>query len=48
MKYFDPAVMGATYAELAMQSDALMQGRYKPNNRLPWCGMASPAQCTGD
>jgi dihydrofolate reductase len=27
MKYFDPAVMGATYAELAMQSDALMQGR---------------------
>ena len=27
MKYFDPAVMGGTYTELAMQSDALMQGR---------------------
>lgn len=27
MKYFDPEVMGGTYAELAAQSDALMQGR---------------------
>ena len=27
MKYFDPAVMFSTYTELAMQSDALMQGR---------------------
>jgi dihydrofolate reductase len=27
MKYFDPAVMGGMYAELAGQSDALLQGR---------------------
>lgn len=27
MKYFDPAVMGGTYTELAGQSDALLQGR---------------------
>lgn len=27
MKYFDPAVMGGAYAELAMHSDALLQGR---------------------
>ena len=27
MKYFDPAVMGGTFAELAEQSDALLQGR---------------------
>ena len=27
MKYFDPVVMGGTYAELAAQSDALLQGR---------------------
>ena len=27
MKYFDPAVMGSTYAELAAQSEALLQGR---------------------
>ena len=27
MKYFDPEVMGGMYAELAEQSDALMQGR---------------------
>ena len=27
MKYFDPAVMGSAYAELASQSDALLQGR---------------------
>ncbi len=27
MKYFDPVVMGGMYAELAEQSDALMQGR---------------------
>lgn len=27
MKYFDPEVMGATYDELAKQSDALLQGR---------------------
>src|SRR5215467_13877527 len=27
MKYFDPVVMGGTYAELAQQSDALLQGR---------------------
>ena len=27
MKYFDPVVMGGMYAELAAQSDALMQGR---------------------
>jgi dihydrofolate reductase len=27
MKYFDPDVMGATYDELARQSDALLQGR---------------------
>ena len=27
MKYFDPAVMGGTYAELAKHSDALLQGR---------------------
>jgi len=27
MKYFDPAVMGAQYAELARQSSALLQGR---------------------
>lgn len=27
MKYFDPEVMGGTYAELAAQSDALLQGR---------------------
>jgi dihydrofolate reductase len=27
MKYFDPAVMGGMYAELAEQSDALLQGR---------------------
>lgn len=27
MKYFDPAVMGGTYTELAMSSDALLQGR---------------------
>src|SRR5919199_6361217 len=27
MKYFDPEVMGGTYAELARQSDALLQGR---------------------
>lgn len=27
MKYFDPAVMGGTYAELARHSDALLQGR---------------------
>lgn len=27
MKYFDPAVMGNTYTELAKQSDALLQGR---------------------
>ena len=26
-KYFDPAVMGGTYAELAKHSDALLQGR---------------------
>ena len=27
MKYFDPVVMGGMYAELAAQSDALLQGR---------------------
>ena len=27
MKYFDPAVMGGTYSEIAEQSDALLQGR---------------------
>jgi dihydrofolate reductase len=27
MKYFDPAVMGGKYVELAAQSDALLQGR---------------------
>lgn len=27
MKYFDPAVMGGTYTELAARSDALLQGR---------------------
>jgi dihydrofolate reductase len=27
IKYFDPAVMGSQYAELAKQSDALLQGR---------------------
>ena len=27
MKYFDPVVMGGTYAELAQRSDALLQGR---------------------
>ncbi|MFN8096649.1 MAG: dihydrofolate reductase family protein [Vicinamibacteria bacterium] len=27
MKYFDPAVMGGTYTELARQSSALLQGR---------------------
>ncbi len=27
MKYFDPAVMGGMYAELAAKSDALLQGR---------------------
>lgn len=27
MKYFDPAVMGSTYTELAKRSDALLQGR---------------------
>lgn len=27
MKYFDPTVMGGTFAELAEQSDALLQGR---------------------
>jgi dihydrofolate reductase len=27
MKYFDPEVMGRTYAELAKKSDALLQGR---------------------
>lgn len=27
LKYFDPAVMGGAYAELASQSDALLQGR---------------------
>jgi dihydrofolate reductase len=27
MKYFDPEVMGASYDELAQQSDALLQGR---------------------
>ena len=27
MKYFDPAVMGGTYSELAKNSDALLQGR---------------------
>lgn len=27
MKYFDPAVMGGIYAELAAKSDALLQGR---------------------
>lgn len=27
MKYFDPEVMGSMYAELAAQSDALLQGR---------------------
>jgi hypothetical protein len=27
MKYFDPVVMGGLYAELAAQSDALLQGR---------------------
>jgi dihydrofolate reductase len=27
MKYFDPAVMGGTYTELARSSDALLQGR---------------------
>lgn len=27
MKYFDPEVMGGMYAELAAQSDALLQGR---------------------
>jgi dihydrofolate reductase len=27
MKYFDPVVMGGAYAELAAQSDALLQGR---------------------
>ena len=27
MKYFDPAVMGSAYSELASQSDALLQGR---------------------
>jgi dihydrofolate reductase len=27
MRYFDPAVMGGTYAELAERSDALLQGR---------------------
>ena len=27
MKYFDPLVMGGIYAELAAQSDALLQGR---------------------
>ncbi|KAA3612639.1 MAG: dihydrofolate reductase [Calditrichaeota bacterium] len=27
MKYFDPDVMGSMYAELAAQSDALLQGR---------------------
>ena len=27
MKYFDPAVMGGTYAELAKHSDILLQGR---------------------
>ena len=27
MKYFDPAVMGGTYTELARNSDALLQGR---------------------
>ena len=27
MKYFDPAVMGGMYSELAAQSDALLQGR---------------------
>jgi hypothetical protein len=27
MKYFDPAVMGGLYSELAKQSGALMQGR---------------------
>ena len=27
MKYFDPAVMGGTYDELARHSDALLQGR---------------------
>jgi dihydrofolate reductase len=27
MKYFDPAVMGGTYSEIAAQSDALLQGR---------------------
>jgi len=26
MKYFDPVVMGSMYTELAMQSDALLQG----------------------
>ena len=28
MKYFDPVVMGGLYAELAAQSDALLQGRH--------------------
>lgn len=27
MKYFDPAVMGGSYTELARQSSALLQGR---------------------
>ena len=27
IKYFDPAVMGSAYSELASQSDALLQGR---------------------
>lgn len=27
MKYFDPVIMGGTYAELASQSDALLHGR---------------------
>ena len=27
MKYFDPAVMGSTFTELASRSDALLQGR---------------------
>ncbi len=27
MRYFDPAVMGGTYADLAKHSDALLQGR---------------------
>ena len=27
MKYFDPAIMGGMYAELAAKSDALLQGR---------------------